>query len=499
MAQDMNRAALVIGLVVAVAALAVRLPGLTVRPPWLDEMYTLFALSRGWGDMVAERMLQGHSPVWFLIMKALPLPPHDAVALRALASACDAAAAGVLAWAVARHVGLAAGLAGGLLIAASAVHVQWALNARPYGFLMLALAIGVAGAMDLVRAGGAPAPRWALRAHALGFACAVVTLSAGVLAFLAVALAPMAVSRLRRNAAFRRTWLRASALPLTAVVLMAAFVSLPHAADQAGSYWAERYNTFGRASLERLALGLATGETAAYPDPRLPGGPLHGARGGLALALPILALWGLWRLRGSAAGIVLGGLCIGLGGTLVLISLHTSLLIPRYFLPAWSAGLILAAAALVAPPLRPVRGAAAAACVALTAAFGAAQSTSQVAPDPPGASEAATTILRLSGDGRPRAWVEPSLHNAIMSEALAGILHDPARAKPRLPRADPNHLAILLTRTHGFERARGHPSILIVTPRTWGQVHAPRLPVPDCILDLTGLIVAIWGTGPCPD
>lgn len=59
----------VVVILLTLAALAVRLHRLDYRGMWTDEFHTLGAVLLPWGEMVRERMLAGHLPTYFLLMK----------------------------------------------------------------------------------------------------------------------------------------------------------------------------------------------------------------------------------------------------------------------------------------------------------------------------------------------------------------------------------------------------------------------------------------------
>ena len=138
-------------------AFAARCASIDVRQVWLDEALTQYAVSLDWSGLMANRISAGHSPFYFLAMKTVGLDGSDLRALRIASAAMDSLAAGVFAMAVTRCAGVRAGVFAALFYALNPLLLFWGQNARPYGMLMMWLAIGSAGAA------AAPAPPIRLR------------------------------------------------------------------------------------------------------------------------------------------------------------------------------------------------------------------------------------------------------------------------------------------------------------------------------------------------
>ena len=142
-------------------AFAVRFASIDIRQVWLDEALTQYAVSLDWLGLIADRVSAGHSPVYFLTMKVLGLDGTDLRALRIASVAMDSLAAGVFAAVVTSSVGIRAGVLAALFYALNPLLLFWGQNARPYGMLMMWLAIGIAGAAGLI--GGASQNAFARR------------------------------------------------------------------------------------------------------------------------------------------------------------------------------------------------------------------------------------------------------------------------------------------------------------------------------------------------
>lgn len=331
-------------------ALAFRLAGVGLREPWLDEIYSQFAISREWYGLAADRISRGHSPLYYALMKAFGIPGDNIVAMRAASSVFDAAGAAVLAGALTRYVNLRAGLFFGILYAAAPLAIDWAQNARPYGLLMLFLGVGAAGAMGLFATlgQGAPAdarqPRGPMRMFGFGFSFASLTMTAGIFAFVVTAALPFVLPRCRADRAFMRRWKRAIRVPAIVSFLGYFAYAGPHIARQVEGYWGDKYNTLGIEGLSTLWVQVMAddGLLAALGALGLSPSLYPALVWAMSLALFALALRGVAASRTYPA--LLAPLLMLAGYVLLLIcvSTWTSVLISRYFLPAWICFLALA-------------------------------------------------------------------------------------------------------------------------------------------------------------
>ncbi len=473
-----------------VAALLVRLASLDARQVWIDEAFTQFALSLDWRDLIADRLSAGHSPLYFVLLKALGFDPASILPLRAASAVMDAAACTIFGATVLRIKGRRAAALGMALYALSPLLLVWSQNARPYAMMMLALAIGIHGAAAVIgaaqRYGG---NRRESVVMALGLTLAALTLTAGAIAVLLVILVPLAVSPLRQEP---EGWLKASILPLVGVAAMASAVSLPAAVLQSGTYWTDRAAPFSLGVLADLARALIVGDRFRPDELPLVLGTVPGwwatILGGLLFG------WGAFRglrdLRRTPALLPFASLAVAYPLVLIVLSTSTSLLIPRYFLPALGPALMLAGAGLAT--VRGRAGAWLAAGTLLAASLLALNQSlvqgPQHRPDLIRAAdlilagrEPGTTLFRAPDDG-----VGFDLMAILLPRALGP---DP---NPKVTAASPTDLARALT-----ER---RPAWLVTRTETWNAYKA-LVPAPDCLLADGGTTLAYWGRHPprnCP-
>lgn len=344
-----SRTALLVALATFALALALRLTGIGGREPWLDEVYSQFAISREWYGLVADRIGRGHSPLYYALMKAFGIEGEDIFAMRAASAAFDAGGAAILAGALTKYVNLRAGLFFGILYAGSPLAIDWAQNARPYGLLMLFTGIAVTGAMGLMatlgRGADAPGVRRSMRLFGYGFSLASLTMTAGIFAFAVTALLPFALPRFRADRAFMARWKRAVKVPAIVAFLGYWAFSGPHIARQVEGYWADKYNTLGIEGLSRLWQQVMIGDVVSvtFAQTGLSQGVLSWLIWTVSLALFAFALRGALASRARPA--LLAPLLLTVGYVLLLIAVSswTSVLVSRYFLPAWICFLALAA------------------------------------------------------------------------------------------------------------------------------------------------------------
>ncbi|WP_116131483.1 hypothetical protein [Tropicimonas sp. IMCC34043] len=492
------RQVLLVGLLAFAAALAARLIGLDSRVVWLDEAYTQFAISRDWAGLVKERVDHGHTPTYFAFLKALRFDVHDLLELRLATAVLDALGCAILAAALAVHAGLRSALFFGLLYAFSPVMIQWGgQNARPYGLMMLFLSIGLAGAFGLFATAERPARHADLRRDrvlfAFGFGGAAATMTAGVFAFVAVALTPYALPALRRNRAFRQVWQRALIAPGLIAFLSYMLVSRRNVVGNIGDYWADRLRPFGLESLKELWLSLLQGsalQSLPYHR-RLPDLWSSGIEVVLSVLLVFFIVHGARRpgLRHLCRPLV--GLAAGYAGLLVVSSISTSVLIERYFLPAWQPALALAALGM-ADLSRQWRGAIA---VAALAVFQVAAGLNQsLSPDAGSGDEVvvfAPIVSRSPVRAREVLAWEP-WSTRLKVELVLAMLDTPhERTRPGVLDATPERL----------RRAIGSSKqVYAAMPAAeWHRTFAPAVPAPDCLIYQGVNLLALWGPDIWPE
>ncbi|MCO5166190.1 MAG: hypothetical protein M9894_07455 [Planctomycetes bacterium] len=118
-------------------ALAARLPGLS-RSLWYDELFTLVHFAGSPRDALARQVEANNHPLASLLAWAAGQLAADEAGLRAPFLVLGALAVPALAWAAARALGPAAGVAAGALAALAPAHVAYAQQVRGYAPLLLA-------------------------------------------------------------------------------------------------------------------------------------------------------------------------------------------------------------------------------------------------------------------------------------------------------------------------------------------------------------------------
>ena len=476
-------------------AFAVRFASIDVRQVWLDEALTQYAVSLDWSGLIADRVSAGHSPFYFLTMKALGLDGTDLRALRIASVVMDSLAAGVFAAVVTSFAGKRAGVLAALFYALNPLLLFWGQNARPYGMLMMWLAIGIAGAAGMI--GGASQNAFVRRqslAMSLGLGGAAATLTGGVIAAGLIALSPLAVPSLRTNWRFWKAWGRALIFPACVVVAMAGLVSLPHAGAVQGDYWTMRYAPLSLNSATIVLKESVAGDLIAQRHPALPLGAA-GMTGLAALLLILFAICIGHALRHRAATPqILPFVALGAGLPLVLLTLSfgTSLLVGRYFLPAVAAAMMIAAVGAASLTRRKsgtllVSVLTAALCVASLN-----QSLSPGRPRNPVAVTLSGLILDLPQPGT-RVLLNPAdnIGPAVRTQLLIDRLAAPAFPDLIMQGDATGPLAFI---------GKG-PVFLLVPSDLWLGSFAIGLPEPTCLWNVETAVLAYWVEPPvpCPD
>lgn len=474
-------------------ALSFRLFGPGEREIWVDEARTLFAVSRDWGALIGDRVAAGHSPLYFMALKLLPVPPGDLALFRLASVLTDSAACGLLAATLARFASLRAAAFGALLYAGGPIFILWAQNARPYALLMLCVAIGMHGAAGLIagaervsqgRGRFRVADRWMMAA---GLSAASATMTLGVLVSVLVAASPLLSPSLRGNRAFGRAWRQCLLVPAISAAIMAAVVSWPHVAEQAGRYWTEGVAPATAGTLGRLASYLVTGNarTAASAAAILGAGSAAVATVLLGAGLVLAAALGAGRAGGRPALLPFAAVAAGLPAILLLASLETSLLVTRYFLPAWMAVAVLAGAGLDGFTAgRPRRLPLALALCLAVGAFGLVQSADRGEPRDP----AAGRFARIVATAYPRGV-------AVHSRSL-DPLYNPMRIEVALAVLDLPWTTLVETDPVGdiADRvAAGMPLFIAVSHEEWQAGYRYFLPIPDCQFSEPQGVLAYFG------
>ncbi|MEE4120007.1 MAG: hypothetical protein V2I65_13400 [Paracoccaceae bacterium] len=490
-AHSVPRASVLAGLAVGTfaVALALRLAGLGVAAVSLDEVYTQFAASRDWTGMVLDRASRGHMPTYFALVKATVPDMTDLVALRLPGALADAGAAAILAAGIGRVAGLPAGLWAGALYATGPALVIWAQNARPYGLLMALVVAGLVAAMAMVRQRGEGRP--ARLAFAASWAGAVFTLTGGILAYLAVVLTPRVAGRLGAqrlaDARFRRRWRRAAVVPSVVAGLAYLAVSRPHVYEGGvGGFWVEEYRPFGLRSLAELVGDLLGGRLRHIAPAQLPQPVETLLLAAMAVAVAALALGGARRGRGLPALWPVIGLAVGFALVMVTASAVSSLLLDRYFLPAWAAVLALAAVGLarLPAPAQAVTG-----CTLVAASAGFALASAYADPGPGRQYREMAAAIEGSGHGDARIIAgEP--FTALRRDILSLRLDSPALPRPDVHGDSPERVARALE--------AGAPAFLAVSPAEWRETYRALLPPAPCGLETEAGVLVWLGEADCP-
>jgi hypothetical protein len=473
-------------------AFVARFASIDVRQVWLDEALTQYAVSLDWSGLIADRISAGHSPLYFLTMKALGLDGSDLRALRIASTAMDSLAAGIFAAVVTRCAGVRAGLFAALFYALTPLLLFWGQNARPYGMLMMWLAIGSAGAAGLL--GGAPRTAFSQRdslALSVGLSGAAATLTGGAIAAGLIALSPLAAPSLRGNPRFRRAWGRALILPGCVLVVMASLISLPHAGAVQGVYWTTLYAPLTVQSASTVLRETVAGDQIAWLQPQLP----LGAVGMTALTVLLLVLFSVCifkalQIRASVPGLLpFVALGAGYPAVLLVLSIFTSLLVGRYFLPAVAAAMMIAAVGAARLSRQRTGAILLPVLIAALCAVSLNQSFSPGWPQNRVAEAISGLILSLSQPGT-RVLLDPEddIGPAVRTRLLIDRLNAPDF--PEIVEAKGGRAA---------PAAIGKGPVFLVRPsKQWLREDAPVLPAPTCLWEKGAAVLAYWAERPTP-
>ncbi len=335
---------------IAALALALRLYGLGDRPLWLDEIYTLKRAAMPLSDLIADAVVNLHSPLYFVLISWFVSFGTTEWTLR-LPSAIFGAAAAGMTGAVGRIVGgERAGAVAGLLMALSPYQVLYGQEARSYALLTCLVMIALWGLVRLaVDPTKAARPLWrrdALHgpwtAYVLGTAIALNTLNAAAPWLLAANLGAMAIVATAGPArwALVRQWLLAQAA-IVALWLPYLLIVLTPVTDAAkGRFWVPPATfDFIASAFSAVYLFRAIDVVMFHLGPKSV--PILGS---MLIALAVLGAWELRRRPVLLATV--GFAFVVLPATLLLVSLRQPVFLPRYLI--WSAApfFILAASGL---------------------------------------------------------------------------------------------------------------------------------------------------------
>lgn len=131
--------------------LAARLHHIGAMPYWLDEVTTVHRASLPLRAMVRDSLQFHHLPSYFWVASLFGHYGVDETVLRLPSALFGGACAAVIALVGRSLGGWRAGLVAGLLFAFSPLQVQYGQEARSYTFVMLMMAIGLLGLVQIAR------------------------------------------------------------------------------------------------------------------------------------------------------------------------------------------------------------------------------------------------------------------------------------------------------------------------------------------------------------
>jgi hypothetical protein len=334
-------AAIVAGAILA--ALTIRILASRSQPLSADEWFTLNALGGDLPALIGERLDAGHSPFYFLLLKALGLGPHSSdFALRLPSTVIDCLGLGLLAWVAAKTSGNFAAFVFAAIACFSPALITHGQIARPYALLYFFLALALAGAVTAIRvphltasafgARSGPAQRKvriALAAMVAGLVGAGYTQNLGIVI---AALAPAAILILpacRANRRFVRIWLLLHAFVWLALLPLLV-AAAPTLSKMAENYWIEMADPAAGESLRWILLNtygfFFDGDRNRFL-PAAVGMYLGSAVAGLVLVSLIV------HLRRPPVRFIAFA-AFAAPAALLALSAVQSLLVPRYFILA---------------------------------------------------------------------------------------------------------------------------------------------------------------------
>lgn len=328
-------------------ALLLPLPFLGQTPFAYVELLTMDSLGLPAAGLVQHRLDGAHTPTWFLLLKLLGLADAAPWQLRLPSTLAHGAATLLAALVGARLAGPRGLLFAGLLVALHPILLEFANYGRPYApviaatlWLLLsaaALADRPRAALAALRRGGGRSPAgrrlrglWVSAMAAPLVAASLLPLGLLVWAVLDLSLAawlwwrPGQGRAARRRLLGRFLLLRLLPLLLAGLGYLALYATFSR---MAGNYWPRPFSL----GVLGQTLGASHGWVPLVDREAFLPGLTNLA---LGLAMGALAIAGIATGRRRAARVLAAGLALGLPALLAAISLHTSLLVPRYFSPA---------------------------------------------------------------------------------------------------------------------------------------------------------------------
>ena len=223
-AQPAQRVTVALFGVVCFIGFVARFYGIDSMPFWLDEVTTVNRSSLPFWSMVADSLANHHLPSYFAIAAVFGHYGTNEFVLRLPSAVFGAASCGVL-FLIGRTLGgWRAGLVAGLLLALSPLQVQYGQEARSYTFVILMMAIGFLGLVELARdprgaslpfrSPGARFAPWAI--YTIGTVGALNVLSTAFFWLISANLAAVAIlmDRTIDRSRFLKRWLAAQLIVL---------------------------------------------------------------------------------------------------------------------------------------------------------------------------------------------------------------------------------------------------------------------------------------------
>jgi hypothetical protein len=157
-----------------ILGLALRLPGISADPMWIDEAASVGIGSLPWSVILGEFARVEASPPGYYVLAGIAsrFAPDDLLALRIVSVVAGALVAWPVFFSLRAEGEAQAGWIAALFVTMAATLVRLSADARCYALLTLCLALGFQAALALARAGRA-GKRGALPALMLGLAMAV--------------------------------------------------------------------------------------------------------------------------------------------------------------------------------------------------------------------------------------------------------------------------------------------------------------------------------------
>jgi len=315
---------------------------------WGDEVITADVISMDWWVLIKNRFASAHSPVYFLLVKLWMMlttggsvqPLHDELILRLPSIIAMSTAGGFmvsLAW---RMAGALSAFGMTVLWLGSPMVTYYTVDARPYAFMVFFLAAALWANLILITSNSKGRSSsdlvWFMASIASIGAVLIIPLGALVIALLELTM--LLCNSYRYDPGFRAKWRKHCFLVYPVLVIVIGIMALP-IERIANVYWTENMFPFSmKIILDRLKeiylpLTYGSNSNLIYH---------HANRLGSILVF-FLACRTLWRSPRSEPVLMLCVLAFLLPLLLVVVSAKTSLLVPRYFLPAVPAFLLLAA------------------------------------------------------------------------------------------------------------------------------------------------------------